>query len=216
MFRRVAPRYDFLNHALSGGLDWYWRRVVVQAVRAQGPARLLDLATGTGDVALALLRAGAVRGRCVGADFCAPMLRRAQHKGLAPLCVADGLQLPFATGSFAAVTIAFGLRNLEDRLQGLREIRRMLRPEGKLYVLEFSQPVVWWRGLYFWYLQTVLPRVAALLGAHEASYVYLGQSIRAFPSPDELSGLMQEAGFGVVHYRRLTGGMVVLHEAMAA
>lgn len=212
-FRRVAPRYDFLNHTLSGGLDWYWRWQLMRAVRRQKPMDVLDVATGTGDVALGLRRGRAYAGRCVGADFCEPMLQRAQAKGVSPLCVADGLRLPFRAESFAAITLAFGLRNVEDRLAGLREMRRVLQPGGKLYVLEFSHPARWFRGVYDWYLRHLLPRIAAGFGSHEASYVYLCQSIQAFPNQEALKKLLHAAGFHTVQYRNLTGGVVALHIA---
>jgi demethylmenaquinone methyltransferase/2-methoxy-6-polyprenyl-1,4-benzoquinol methylase len=215
-FRRVAPRYDFLNHTLCAGMDWYWRWRLMRAVRRHRPARILDLATGTGDVALTLRAHQAFREMLVGVDFCLPMLQVAQRKGLAPLCAVDGLRLSFRDSSFDAVTIAFGLRNLEDWRLGLKEMRRVLRPGGRLYILEFSHPYWWLRAGYFWYLGKILPRVAGFFGADEAAYIYLGDSISAFPHAAPLAELLRESGFTAVTYHRLTGGLVALHEAAVA
>ena len=219
MFDAVAPRYDFLNALLSGGLDAGWRKFLTRkaAEQAPKPRRLLDLATGSGDVLRALRRSGAVAGGegslSVGADLCGPMLHEARRKGIVPLVRADGLRLPFADGSFDAVTIAFGLRNLEDRAAGLREIARVLAPGGTLYVLEFSHPWRWLAPLYFAYLRHVLPRVAACAGAPRDAYDYLGDSIRAFPSQPALAALLRECGFARVDWWNLTAGVAALHRA---
>src|SRR5271163_1626195 len=150
MFGRVAARYDLMNHVMGGGLDLYWRRQLVRAVAAQQPARVLDLATGSGDVLLALQRHRAYTESAIGADFCLPMLQRAQAKSARNLLVGDGLQLPFPDATFDALTIAWGLRNFADRLAGLREMRRVLRAGGRAYVLEFSHPPGRLCALYFW------------------------------------------------------------------
>jgi demethylmenaquinone methyltransferase/2-methoxy-6-polyprenyl-1,4-benzoquinol methylase len=213
MFGRVAPRYDFLNHALCGGTDHYWRWRLVRAVRAQRPARVLDLATGSGDVLLALQRHGAATGETVGADFCLPMLQRARAKGAARLVSGDALYLPFASGSFDAITIAFGLRNVADRPAALREMRRLLRPGGRAYVLEFSRPVAWFAPLYFWYLRRVMPLYAQLFTSERGAYEYLGESIEAFPRQPELAELMRAAGFRTARWTNLTLGIVALHVA---
>jgi demethylmenaquinone methyltransferase/2-methoxy-6-polyprenyl-1,4-benzoquinol methylase len=213
MFGRVAPRYDFLNHALCGGTDHYWRWRLVRAVRAQRPARVLDLATGSGDVLLALQRHGAATGETVGADFCLPMLQRARAKGAARLVAGDALYLPFASGSFDAITIAFGLRNVADRPAALREMRRLLRPGGRAYVLEFSRPVAWFAPLYFWYLRRVMPLYAQLFTSERGAYEYLGESIEAFPRQPELAELMRAAGFRTARWTNLTLGIVALHVA---
>jgi demethylmenaquinone methyltransferase / 2-methoxy-6-polyprenyl-1,4-benzoquinol methylase len=212
MFRRVAPRYDFLNHVLSGGLDYWWRWVLTQQVRHQHPGDLLDLATGSGDVLISLQN-GAAADRYVGADFCLPMLLVGQQKGLSSLIVADGLQLPFQSSSFDAITVAFGLRNWTDRELGLREMARVLRPQGCLYVLEFSQPWPVLQPGYYAYLRHLLPRLATCCGALAEDYTYLGDSIRAFPSPATLAEMMRAAGFARVSWERLTGGVVAVHQA---
>jgi demethylmenaquinone methyltransferase/2-methoxy-6-polyprenyl-1,4-benzoquinol methylase len=213
MFGRVAPRYDFLNHALCGGTDHYWRWRLVRAVRAQRPGRVLDVATGSGDVLLALQRHGAATGEAVGADFCLPMLQRARAKSAARLVAGDALHLPFPSGSFDAITIAFGLRNVADRPAALREMRRLLRPGGRAYVLEFSRPVAWFAPLYFWYLRRVMPLYAQLFTSERGAYEYLGESIEAFPRQPELAELMHVAGFRTARWTNLTLGIAALHVA---
>jgi demethylmenaquinone methyltransferase/2-methoxy-6-polyprenyl-1,4-benzoquinol methylase len=213
MFGRVAPRYDRLNHVLCGGVDLYWRWRLVRAVKTQRPARVLDLATGSGDVLLALQRHGAYSEAALGADFCLPMLHEASVKKAPNLLAADALHLPFPDASFDAITIAFGLRNLADRLAGLREMRRVLRPGGRAYVLEFSHPVGWFAPLYFWYLRVVMPVYARLFTPEKGAYEYLGDSIRAFPRQPQLAELMTAAGFRAVRWSNLTLGIVALHIA---
>jgi len=216
MFDAVAPRYDFLNALLSGGQDRLWRRFLTRQVAAQAPrpVRLLDLATGSGEVLRSLRDAQAYSGLGVGADFCLPMLAEARPKGLGPLVLADGLRLPFADGSFDAATIAFGLRNLEDRLAGLRELRRVLAPGGALYVLEFSHPWRWLAPFYYFYLRAFLPPIAGWLGAPREAYAYLGDSIRAFPDQEALAALLREAGFDTVNWWNRTAGVVAIHRAV--
>jgi demethylmenaquinone methyltransferase/2-methoxy-6-polyprenyl-1,4-benzoquinol methylase len=211
MFARVAPRYDLMNHVLGGGCDLYWRRQLVHAVKKQKPARVLDLATGSGDVLLALGRGRAYTETAVGADFCLPMLQRATAKGARHLLGGDGLQLPFADDTFDAVTIAWGLRNFADRRAGLREMRRVLRPGGRAYVLEFSHPAAWLAPLYFWYLRHVMPKYAQFLTPERGAYEYLGDSIRAFPRQPQLAALMLEAGFASSAWTDLTLGIAALH-----
>ena len=213
MFGRVAARYDIMNFAMGGGLDLYWRWRLVRAVAAQQPARVLDLATGSGDVLLALERHHAYTERAVGADFCFPMLQRAQAKKARNLLVGDGTRLPFPDASFDAVTIAWGLRNFADRLAGLREMRRVLRPGGHAYVLEFSHPAPWLAGLYFWYMRDLMPMYAQFITPERGAYEYLGESIRAFPPQPALAAMMIEAGFASSRWTNLTLGIVALHIA---
>jgi demethylmenaquinone methyltransferase/2-methoxy-6-polyprenyl-1,4-benzoquinol methylase len=213
MFGRVAARYDIMNFAMGGGLDFYWRRQLVRAVAAQQPARVLDLATGSGDVLLALQRHRAYTESAIGADFCLPMLQRAQAKSARNLLVGDGLQLPFPDASFDAVTISWGLRNFADRLAGLREMRRVLRPGGHAYVLEFSHPAAWLSPLYFWYMRHVMPMYAQFITPERGAYEYLGDSIRAFPRQPVLAEMMLQAGFAASRYTNLTLGIVALHIA---
>jgi len=213
MFGRVAPRYDLMNHVMAGGIDFYWHHCLVQAVRAQLPARVLDLATGSGDVLLALERHRAYTERAIGADFCLPMLQRAQAKNARNLLVGDGLHLPFPDASFDAVTISWGLRNFADRLAGLKEMRRILRPGGRAYVLEFSHPAAWLAPLYFWYLRHIMPLYAQFITPERGAYEYLGDSIRAFPNQPKLAALMHDAGFASATWTNLTLGIAALHIA---
>jgi len=213
MFGRVAPRYDLLNHLLAGGNDLYWRWHLVRAVRRQRPARVLDLATGSGDVLLALRRQRAFTEHAAGADFCLPMLRQARAKQAPNLLAADALRLPFPAGSYDAITIAFGLRNLADRMAGLREMRRILRPGGCAYILEFSHPGAWLAPLYFWYLRHLMPLYAQLFTREKGAYQYLGESIEAFPRQPELAEMLRGVGFRNVRWINLTLGIVALHVA---
>ena len=219
MFDRIAGRYDLLNHLLSGNVDRSWRRLVARTLRpslVEG-ARVLDVACGTGELSLALARAGAAR--VVGLDFCRPMLEIARRKAVEgsrglPFVEGDALRLPFADGSFDVVTIAFGLRNLAGVEEGLRELRRVLRPGGRLAVLEFSSPVVpGFRALFRFYFRRVLPHVGGLLSGSRVAYEYLPDSVSRFPDQKRLAALMREAGFEEVEYRNLTGGIAALHTA---
>ena len=209
MFSAVASRYDFANHLLSGGLDFLWRKRAAQIVKAWEPLRILDLATGSGDLALAI-RAACPAAFLIGADFCHPMLRIAQRKGLSHLVVADGLQLPFPDACFDVVTVAFGLRNMESWSGALAEMRRVLRPGGHVLVLDFSIPRVPLRWLYRPYLHHVLPRLAAIVTGEKAAYEYLGDSIEKFPSGEGMCDLLREAGFEDAKCEALSGGIVSL------
>jgi demethylmenaquinone methyltransferase/2-methoxy-6-polyprenyl-1,4-benzoquinol methylase len=213
MFGRVAARYDIMNHVMGGGLDIYWRWRLVRAVAAQQPARVLDLATGSGDVLLALEKYHAYTERAVGADFCLPMLQQARAKKARNLLVGDGIQLPFPDASFDAVTISWGLRNFVDRLAGLREMRRVLRPGGRAYVLEFSHPAAWLAPIYFWYLCHVMPQYAQFITPERGAYEYLGESIRAFPPQPALADMMRQAGFASARWTNLALGIAALHIA---
>ncbi len=212
MFAAIAARYDVANHFLSFGLDFLWRRRAARIVRAWQPKRVLDLATGSGDLALAL-RAACPAALVVGADFCLPMLRVAQGKGLGQLVVADGMRLPLADGAFDVVTVAFGLRNMESWPAALAEMARVLRPGGHLLVLDFSMPPVPLRWAYRPYLHHVLPRLAALLTGEKSAYDYLGDSIEKFPCGPAMCALIAGAGFAEANGERLTGGIVSLYTA---
>jgi demethylmenaquinone methyltransferase/2-methoxy-6-polyprenyl-1,4-benzoquinol methylase len=221
MFGRIARRYDLANRVLSGGIDTYWRHRFVGAVRRARPASVLDVATGSGDVAFALERGLPPGVRLLGMDFCAPMLAEAERKkslGGGPhprleFRQGDALELPLADGSFDAVTIAFGLRNMADRARCLREMRRVLAPGGSLFVLEFSRPWPWVRPLYDFHLRRIVPRLAGALTGDRGAYEYLGDSIAAFPGRDALSEEIRGAGFGEVRARAMTMGIVALHVA---
>ena len=213
MFGRVAPRYDLMNHAMGAGIDIYWRWKLARAVRAQQPARVLDLAAGSCDVLLEMRRQKVCTEFIAGGDFCLPMLKIGQAKGATNLLASDGLRLPFADASFDAVTIAFGLRNFSDRLAGLREMRRVLRPGGRAYVLEFSHPVAWLSPAYFGYMRNIMPIYSRLFTPEEGAYRYLGESIRTFPKQPVLAGMMVEAGFASASWTNFALGIVALHIA---
>ncbi len=219
MFGRIARRYDLANRLLSGGIDVWWRRRLVRAVRRTAPKDILDLATGSGDVAFALSRGLAASTSILGMDFCQPMLDQAEiKKGEAgetyrnvTFRQGDGLALPLQDNQFDAVTISFGLRNLADRIQGLREMRRVLRPGGHVFVLEFSQPYPWFRPLYYFYLTKLLPRIAGLVTGDRDAYVYLNETIGAFPDRAGLADELRAAGFQEVHATPMSLGIVALH-----
>jgi len=212
IFSAIADRYDLANHVLSGGLDFLWRAKAVRMVRAWKPARVLDLATGSGDLALAMQKA-MPQATIVGADFCLPMLQVAARKGLHPLVVADGTRLPFADGSFDAVTVAFGLRNMSSWPEALREMSRVLVPGGHLLMLDFSMPGAPFSLLYRFYLHQVLPRVAGALTGNRAGYEYLGESIEAFPSGATMCELICGNGFASAEAKPLAAGIVSIYTA---
>lgn len=222
MFGRIARRYDLANFLLCAGIDTWWRRRLVAAVRRQGPADVLDLATGSGDVAFALSRGLERNVTIVGMDFCQPMLDEAEIKktaasdgryGNVTFRQGDGLALPLPDASYDAVTISFGLRNLADRARGLREMRRILRPGGRLYVLEFSQPAAWFRPFYYFYLRRILPAIAGLVTGDREAYEYLNRTIGQFPDRAALASEITAVGFSQVSARPMTLGIVALHEA---
>jgi demethylmenaquinone methyltransferase / 2-methoxy-6-polyprenyl-1,4-benzoquinol methylase len=217
MFAGIAGRYDLLNHVLSGNVDKRWRRLVARTLRSSlvEGARVLDVACGTGDLSLVLASAGAAK--VIGLDFCRPMLEIARGKAgsdsrAVPFVEGDALRLPFADEAFDVVTIAFGLRNLAGVEEGLRELRRVLRPGGRVAVLEFSSPVVpGFRPLFRFYFTRVLPRIGGLVSGSRGAYEYLPDSVSRFPDQKRLAELMRVAGFEEVGYRNLTGGIAALH-----
>jgi len=220
MFARIAGRYDLANHLLSGGVDYLWRQRLVRVVHDADPRSVLDLATGSGDVAFALADGLAPGVQLTGMDFCQPMLDEAVKKGTGhPRWGAiqfrhgDGMALPLPDRSFDAVTISFGLRNMADRHKALKEMHRVLRPGGRLYVLEFSQPFFWFRPFYYAYLKFFLPVVAGVVTGDRSAYEYLCGSIEEFPGRAGLSAEIRRAGFDAVKATPLTCGIVALHEA---
>ena len=212
MFSGIARRYDFANHFLSLGMDYLWRRRAAGIVRGWHPEYLLDLATGSGDLALAL-HAACPDAILVGADFCLPMLLVARRKGLRNLVVTDGLRLAFADATFDVVSVAFGLRNMESWPGALAEMARVLKPGGHLLVLDFSVPPAPLRWVYRPYLHHVLPRLAGFLTGEKAAYDYLGDSIEKFPSGSAMCALIEGAGFAEAHSEPLSGGIVSLYTA---
>jgi demethylmenaquinone methyltransferase/2-methoxy-6-polyprenyl-1,4-benzoquinol methylase len=221
LFSRIARRYDLANRLLSGGADLWWRRQLVAGVRAESARDVLDLATGSGDVALALGRGLSPGTRITGMDFCQPMLDEAEKKlaratglrGTVRFRAGDGLALPETDASFDAVTIAFGLRNMADRARALGEMGRVLRPGGRLFVLEFSQPWGWFKPLYYAYLRHLLPRIATWVTGNGEAYHYLCGSIAEFPDHLAIAGEIRRAGFARVEAKRMTLGIVALHTA---
>ncbi|MPZ64814.1 MAG: demethylmenaquinone methyltransferase [Pseudonocardiaceae bacterium] len=211
MFDGVARRYDLTNTVLSCGQDHGWRRRTCEAVRARPGERVLDLAAGTAVSTVALAHTGAWS---LAADFSLGMLRAGRHRSV-PLVAADALALPFADGSFDAVTISFGLRNTADPAAALAEMARVTRPGGRLVVCEFSTPV--WRPLrtvYIEYLIRALPAVARRVSSNPDAYVYLAESIRAWPDQRALACQIAAAGWVEVEWGNLTGGVVALHRAV--
>ena len=212
MFDDVAERYDLTNDVLSLGQTRLWRRAVARAVDAQPGERVLDLAAGTGSSSLPFVQDGA---RVVAADFSLGMLQvgKRAHPML-DLLAGDALRLPFADGVFDAVTISFGLRNLSDVGAGLAEMARVTRPGGRLVVCEFSHPT-WtpFRTVYSGYLMRALPSVARAVSSNPDAYVYLAESIRAWPDQPALAQRIAAAGWTAVGWRNLTGGIVALHRA---
>jgi len=210
MFERVARRYDLANHLLSGGLDFWWRQRASEIVREWSPRQVLDLATGSGDLALAIARK-LPEAELTGADFCAEMLAVARRKGLTNTVVADALQLPFPAGSFDVVTVAFGLRNMADWSAALGEMRRVLRAGGHLLVLDFSLPKGFLRPLYRFYLHRFLPSIAGVVTGERDAYQYLGTSIEKFPSGNAMCDLLERSGLRTATAQPLSGGIVTIY-----
>ncbi|HEX7512379.1 MAG TPA: bifunctional demethylmenaquinone methyltransferase/2-methoxy-6-polyprenyl-1,4-benzoquinol methylase UbiE [Candidatus Methylomirabilis sp.] len=218
MFSAIAPRYDFLNRLLSAGRDRVWRREAIRATRLPTDGRLLDVCTGTADMALAAARQFPTA-TIAGVDFSGPMIDRGRQKvadarlaDRVVLSVAPAEALPFPDEAFDAATVAFGLRNVPDRCLALAEMRRVLKPGGRAVVLEFTTPPGrLFRRLYLWYFHRVLPVIGGLISGHRSAYAYLPASVGEFPPPKELAAWMEQAGFRDVSYRLLTGGIVAIH-----
>jgi demethylmenaquinone methyltransferase/2-methoxy-6-polyprenyl-1,4-benzoquinol methylase len=212
MFGRIARRYDLANHVLSGGVDFLWRRRVAKIVENWRPKRVLDLATGSGDLALAIQRR-LPEATVVATDFSPEMLEVARRKGVREIVLADALHLPFESGSFDCVTVAFGLRNMADWSAALCEMSRVLRAGGHLLVLDFSMPRGALRPAYRFYLHRCLPRLASLVTGQRDAYDYLGGSIEKFPSGGEMAELIEKSGFTNASAEALTGGIATIYIA---
>lgn len=217
MFGRIAPRYDLMNRLMTGGQDAHWRRLAVTAATAADGDHFLDVATGTGDLALALADA---EGRTViGLDFAAPMIalaeaKRAARPGVA-FVVGDAMRLPFPDATFDACTIAFGLRNLPGYAAGIAEMARVLKPGGRLVCLEltpYRTPVL--GRVFDVYFRQVVPRLGGWLSCDREAYRYLPSSVAAFPTAEQLAALMQQTGFQQVTVNKVGGGMVAIHTAV--
>ncbi|MGB0413030.1 MAG: bifunctional demethylmenaquinone methyltransferase/2-methoxy-6-polyprenyl-1,4-benzoquinol methylase UbiE [Coraliomargarita sp.] len=223
MFAGIAGRYDLANHLLSGGIDFYWRRVLTRMVKRREPKDVVDLATGSGDVAFKLRDRLGPAVAIKGLDFCEPMLDQARQKKQAKRSYADidfafgdCMELPLPDNCVDAVTISFGVRNFEDRQKGLKEILRVLRPGGRLFVLEFSQPDRWFRPIYYFYLKYILPLVAAVATGDKSAYDYLAGTIENFPTKEALADELTKAGFKTVEATGVTFSIIAIHEATKA
>ncbi|HEY8834792.1 MAG TPA: bifunctional demethylmenaquinone methyltransferase/2-methoxy-6-polyprenyl-1,4-benzoquinol methylase UbiE [Chthoniobacterales bacterium] len=212
MFGRIARRYDLANHLLSGGADFLWRRRAAKIVAGWQPRDVLDLATGSGDLALAIQRR-MPQATVAAADFSPEMLEVARRKGVDKTVLADALQLPFENGSFDCVTVAFGLRNMADWDRALSEMSRVLRAGGHLLILDFSIPTGALRPAYRFYLHRCLPLFASIVTGQKAAYDYLGGSIEKFPSGREMLELIERNGFGMATAEPLTGGIATIYTA---
>lgn len=217
MFNDISERYDLLNHLLSFGIDRRWRKVLVKKIMEINPKDVLDVATGTGDLALAV--ALATHARITGTDIAEKMLQIAEKKtserGLADrirFVAADGESLPFSDHSFDAVTIAFGIRNFENPMAGLREFCRVLKPGGRVYILEFAMPrshIVKW--LYKGYFGKILPKIGSWISRHPQAYSYLPDSVEAFPHGENFLQMMQQTEFSELKAIPLSGGIAMLY-----
>jgi demethylmenaquinone methyltransferase/2-methoxy-6-polyprenyl-1,4-benzoquinol methylase len=218
MFDRIAPRYDLLNRILSLRRDVFWRKKMVDALGLSPHARVLDAACGTGDVGLQIMHMSAGTVRVIGIDFAAEMLRRAKSKiarrnlrGKIHLAAADAFDLPFGPECFDAVSMAFGIRNIQDKLPVLKRFYEHLKPGGRLAILELATPGA--EGLqkvYLYYFNRLLPAVGRLFSRHRYAYTYLPTSVAGFPPADCFAGLMRQAGLERVRYLKLTLGIAVL------
>jgi demethylmenaquinone methyltransferase/2-methoxy-6-polyprenyl-1,4-benzoquinol methylase len=224
MFDAIARRYDLLNHLLSAGIDRRWRRRAIRSLSLTGRERVLDLCTGTGDLAIAAVDARPGAARVVGVDFSGAMLRVGQDKlrrrqlaAKVRLVRGDATRIALVHDSVDAITIAFGIRNVEDTHAACAEMRRVLKPGGRLAILEFAIPTTpGVRAFYLWYFNHVLPRIGKLVSRHGAAYGYLPASVGAFASPGEFVTILRQSGFTDVSAVPLTFGIVYLYMAHRA
>jgi demethylmenaquinone methyltransferase / 2-methoxy-6-polyprenyl-1,4-benzoquinol methylase len=221
MFDAIAGRYDLLNHLLSGGIDRQWRKRAIRTLALTGRERVLDLCTGTADLALAAMHARPAASRVIGVDFSGAMLRvglekirRERLDGHISLVRGDAMRIPAADRAIDAITIAFGIRNVENTAAACAEMHRVLIPGGRLAILEFAVPTTpVWATVYGWYMKNVLPRIGRTISRHDAAYAYLPASIDAFASPDELVKILRQVGFTEISTVLLTFGSVCLYTA---
>jgi demethylmenaquinone methyltransferase/2-methoxy-6-polyprenyl-1,4-benzoquinol methylase len=215
MFGAIARRYDLANHTLSCGIDFYWRKRAANTVASWRPDKIVDLATGTGDLALALQKK-LPDAEVTGVDFLPEMLELAQRKGVRRTILADAMKLPFPDASFDCVTIAFGLRNMENWRGALTEMSRVLRRDGHLLVLEFSLPTISIvRTIYRFYLHRCLPVLGSFLTRRKSAYDYLGDSIEEFPSGRAMIDLIEASGFRNATLQPLSYGIVTIYTAQS-
>ncbi len=221
MFDAIAGRYDFLNHLLSAGIDRRWRKHAIRALSLTGTERVLDLCTGTADLAIAARTTSPPAARVLGVDFAGAMLQAGRSKLLdrhltdrITLVRGDAVRMPLADASVDAVTIGFGIRNVEQTAAACGEVHRVLKPRGRLAILEFAVPTLpGVRSAYLWYFKHILPRIGQLVSRHGAAYDYLPASVSAFASPAEFVTLLRQTGFVDIRARPLTLGIVVLYTA---
>ena len=216
VFDSVAPKYDVMNDLMSMGLHRAWKAYTVLVANVKEGQQVLDIAGGTGDLSLAFAPKVGASGRVVHTDINEAMLREGRNRLLdagvsLPTLVCDAEKLPFPDASFDLVTVAFGLRNMTHKEDALREMNRVLKPGGKLLVLEFSKVAKPLEKIYDWYSFKVLPRIGKLVANDDSSYQYLAESIRMHPGQEELKALMHNSGFGHVDYHNMAGGVVALH-----
>lgn len=224
MFGEISSRYDLMNHVLSGGVDYYWRWRTVRLVSPRGTEPILDVCTGTGDLALTYWKRAGGKAPVFGSDFTHEMLviarekRERMFRGSTPsapleFLEADTQQLPFADDTFQIVSVAFGLRNVSDTRAGLREMLRVCRPGGRVAVLEFATPTLpLVRGFYLWYFKNILPLIGQLFARNQQSaYNYLPQSVSEFPQGKALATIMEECGLTQVTWKPLTFGIATLY-----
>ncbi len=217
LFDSIAHRYDLLNHLLSGGIDFYWRRAAIDALRSSAPKRILDVATGTADLAIASLRLNPAE--VIGVDISTPMLELGRRKveaknasAVIHLQEGEAEHLEFPSGDFDAAIVAFGARNFENLAGGLREMNRVLRKRGRIVVLEFSKPRAFpIRQIYFSYFRHILPLVGRLISREKQAYQYLPDTVMAFPDGEEFVRILRDAGFSSITEQRLTFGIVSIY-----
>ena len=212
-FADIADKYVFTNHVLSFGVDIFWRRKVAKMISSRNPINVLDIATGSGDLALEIQKK-CPETEVVGSDFCEPMLQQANKRGLERTVLADALNLPFSEAYFDVVTVSFGLRNMADWSGALTEMFRVLSSGGYLIILDFSLPQSFLgRKLYRFYLHKILPAVAGLITGKRSAYQYLGGSIESFPSGEKMCTLIESNGFNLARFNPLSGGIATIYSA---
>ncbi len=210
-FARIADRYVITNHILSGGLDIWWRHLVTKRIKTYDPESLVDIASGTGDLALKIQKELPAC-KVLATDFCPEMLQHAARRGVRQTMVADAMNLPFGDEKFQILTVAFGLRNVADYSIALKEMRRVIRHEGKIFILDFSMPTGIWKLPYRFYLHHILPKLAGLLTNEKDAYEYLGGSIEEFPSGQAMKQLLVKNGFSNIVAIPMSFGVVTLYE----
>jgi demethylmenaquinone methyltransferase/2-methoxy-6-polyprenyl-1,4-benzoquinol methylase len=212
-FADIADKYVFTNHVLSFGVDIFWRRKVAKMISFRNPINVLDIATGSGDLALEIQKK-CPEAEVIGSDFCEPMLQQANKRGLERTVLADALNLPFSEDYFDVVTVSFGLRNMADWSGALTEMFRVLSSGGYLIILDFSLPESSiGRKLYRFYLHKILPAVAGLITGKRSAYQYLGGSIESFPSGKNMCTLIESNGFNLAKFLPLSGGIATIYSA---